>query len=679
MDALSGTRTSTRVRPRLVVAAIAGVLTFAAACSRSTPPPAEAVRLIAPPPGTLALTYTLADETRPVLALPPERRLDLPVLPANDAAYGFTLPEDVAGDVIATGSLQRAKHVHPVPPQLLARTRDADGSPRATLTLPAVALGDGPASTLTLILTTPPATPVVETAVDDVTVPQDARLELGFGLSPAAGIVGAAPVTFEVAVLPDGGTEQTLWSITIQAERADAPRWNEATIPLQAVGGRRARFLFRARAVGDGKAVVLPLWADPTIVAPAERPPTRRNVIVISLDTLRADRLAANGAYRRALPQVDAYARDAVVFTDAWSVWPETSGSHMSLFTSRFPSEHRVTSFIMSPSPAIELLAERLRREGYLTRAYTEDGGVWAYAGFARGFSAYAERRSADFVYRGEVDAVFADGTRWVEQHRDRTFFLFLHTYQVHGPYAPPDSYRTLFADVPGREPPGPRDAALAYDQEARYTDDHVGPFLAKLTQLGLADRTIVIITADHGEEFGDHGGMGHGRTLYQEVLRVPLVIAAPGLLAPAVVPAPVSLLDVTPTVLDLLGLEPTRGHRGTSLVSRARAAASGTAPSPEEMSRPIFGEVDRMERTAVKQVSVRRNHETAITDYTTNTTRCFAASDRAEVQPTATCPELQDLIELHRQASVPIESAPVDHRADPSLIEKMRALGYLD
>ena len=221
--------------------------------------------------------------------------------------------------------------------------------------------------------------------------------------------------------------------------------------------------------------MLLPVWADPTIVAPAPSGPRRRNVILISLDTLRADRLAMNGAYRLPMPQIDAYARDAVGFTDAWSVWPETSGSHMSLFSSRFPSEHGVTNFITAPAPSLELLAERLRREGYLTRAYTEDGGVWAHAGFARGFSAYAERRSADFVYRGEVAAVFADATRWVDANKDRTFFLFLHTYQVHSPYSPPESHRSLFKDIPPREPPGLQAFALAYDQEARYTDTTSG------------------------------------------------------------------------------------------------------------------------------------------------------------------------------------------------------------
>lgn len=658
---------------------LAALLFAGTGCNRGTPAVVEAVRLIAPPVGTLPKTYTLADETRPVLALPPERRLDLPLPAGNDAAYTFTLPEDVPGDIVATGVLQRAKHFHALPGQLLVRSRDPDGSPRATFQLPDVALGDGPAGTLTLILTTVPSVTTVDAAVDAIDVPAGGRLAFGYGLSPAAGIAGAAPIGLEIAAVPEGGTETVVWSTTAQGERADAPRWNEGIAPLDAVAGKRVRFVFRARAVGNGRPVVVPVWADPTVLAPAAAPP-RRNLVLISLDTLRADRLAAGGAYRRAMPQVDAYARDAVVFKDAWSVWPETSGSHMSLFSSRFPSEHRVTSFITAPAPTIELLAERLRREGYLTRAYTEDGGVWAHAGFARGFSAYAERRSADFVYRGEVDAVFADGTRWVTEHQDRAFFLFLHTYQVHGPYSPPESYKSLFREELGRETPGiPRDSALAYDQEARYTDDHVGPFLAHLARLGLAERTIVVITSDHGEEFGEHGSMGHGRTLHQEVLRVPLVIAAPGLLAPAEVTTPVSLLDVAPTVLDLLGLAPTAGQRGTSLVGRARAAAAGEAPDPDAMARPIFGEVDRVERKHVKQVSVRRNGATAITDLVGNTTRCYAAADRYEMRPTGECADLEKLLTLHREASVSLGAMAPNHQAEPELIEKMRALGYIE
>ncbi len=667
-------------RGRVRALALAALAAAASACSRGTPASVEAVRLIAATPGALPPTYTLADETRPVLAAPTERRLDLPVPAGAAAAYTFTLPEDVPGDVIATGSLQRAKHTHPLPAQLLARGRDPDGSPRATLTLPAAALGEGPAATLTLMLTTPPETAEVETVSEPVAISGGARLELAYGLSPAAGIAGAAPVAFEVAAEAEGGGTTPLWSATLAAGHADAPRWIEAAIPLAALEGASVRFHFRARAGGVGQAVLLPLWADPIVVAPAPAgAPRRRNVILVSIDTLRADRLAAGGAYRRPMPRIDAFARAAVTFTNAWSVWPETSGSHMSLFTSRYPSEHGVTTFISAPPPTLELLAERLRREGYLTRAFTEDGGVWAHAGFARGFSAYAERRSADFVYRGEVDKVFADATRWVDAHRDRTFFLFLHTYQVHSPYSPPEDYRGLFKAVPPREPAGLQEFALQYDQEARYADDVIGPFLAHLARIGVAEHTIVVVTSDHGEEFGEHGGFGHGRTLYHEVLRVPLVIAAPGLLAPVEVATPASLLDVAPTILDLLGLAPTPGQRGASLVARARAAAAGTAADANELSRPIFGEVDRTERVRFHQVSVRRGGASAIVDLANGITRCYGPDDRNELRPERACPELAELVELHRKAAVPVGRATAERPVDPNLIEKMRALGYLE
>ena len=650
------------------------------ACAREQPPPAELVHLVAAAPGTPPPTYTLGDETRPVLAAPPERRLDVPVPQTDDTAYTFTVPEDVTGDVIATGTLQRANHTYPVAPQLLVRSRDPDGSPRATLTLPEVARGPGPPATLTLQLTARPATASVERLSDAIAVPPNARLELAVGMSPASAVHGAAPVTLEIAARPESGAERQLFSVTLQPEGTDATRWREVTAPLAELGGQRVRFAFRARAIGDGPAVVLPLWGDPTIVGPAPRPAERRNVVLISIDTLRADRLAAYGAYRPAMPQVDAFARDAVVFTDAWSVWPETSGSHMSLFTSRYPSEHGVQSFITAPAPSIDLLAERLRRAGYLTRAFTEDGGVWAYAGFGRGFSAYSERRSPDFVYRGEADATFADATRWVETHADRTFFLFVHTYQVHAPYSPPLSYRSLFVDVPGREPEAGRAAALAYDQEARFTDDYAGPFLATLARLKLMDRTIVVFTSDHGEEFGEHGGMGHGRSLHREVLRVPLVMAAPGLLTPATVTTPASLLDVAPTLLDLLGLPADVHDRGTSLVASARQAAAGSSIDPDTAARPLFAEVDRTDRgRRYQMVAVRRRGATAIRDLVTDVVTCYGPDDPEERRPEgSSCPELAELIDLHRQASRPVGTSEPAAPAEPEMIEKMRALGYL-
>jgi arylsulfatase A-like enzyme len=634
-------------------------------CGRDALAPAERIRLLGTTVDAVAPTYTLADETRPVLDPPREWRLELTIDPRQADRLTFRLPEDLsATEVVATGLYQRGKYVSPLPPQLL--TASADRTAVLSLaSLPAAGFGDSPPE-VALVLTTPPPVRSVERAVDPATVPPDAELHLAFGLGEAARLEGAAPVVLEVVAADErDGRELVLSSTTLRPGAPEAHRWQERVIPLGELAGRRVRFVFRARALDDGRPVLVPLWADPTIVAPAPRPASRRNVILISLDTLRADRVGVYGSYRPTTPNIDALAAESVVFADAWSVWPETCGSHMSLFTSLYPSEHGVTHILTTPAASVELLAERLRRAGYLTRAFTEDGNVWAHAGFARGFSAYSERRSADRVYRGEILETFGDATRWLETHADRTFFLFVHTYEVHRPYSPPAEYGTLFADIAGREPANLATEALGYDRETHFTDVQVGKLIGTITRLGLADRSIVVILSDHGEEFGEHGYAGHWRTLYREVLQVPLIVWAPGLLAPARVDAPVSLLDVMPTILDLLELPPDADHRGMSLVRAAR----GHTPA----DRPIFGELDD------RLVSVRAGGRTAIINLKENSTQCYTADDPAEQRPSSSCPDLVELIAGHRAAAVPAGKNQPAPPIDPRLAQKMRALGYIE
>jgi arylsulfatase A-like enzyme len=653
----------------LLVAALAAP----AACDAR--PLREVARLVPAVADRPLHSYTLADETRPVLAPPPEEQLRLAVPSDQGEAFTFALPAGVTGDgVIASGTLERDKRIYVIRPTRLAVETNDAGERRVTLPLPVVGRGPGQPPVLTLALTSPPPREeIVETRTDPVAVPIGSSLHFAYGLSDAAAVDGAGAVTFEVAAVRDGASPRAIWSATV-TPGSGLQRWYEASVQLAALGGDSVAFAFRARAAGDHPAVLVPLWGDPTLVAPGRNPSARRNVVVISLDTLRADRIGVYGSYRPTTPALDTVAGEAAVFTNAWAPWPETSGSHMSLFTSRFPSEHGVIGFITAPATSIELLAERLRRSGYLTRAFTEDGGVWALAGFARGFSAYSERRSHDYVYRGEAHATFTDAARWLETHTNRTFFLFVHTYEVHAPYAPQAGYRTLFTDVPGREPDAMRAQALDYDREARHLDDELGRLLGTLRRLDLADRTIVIVTSDHGEEFGEHGGLGHGRTLYREVLQVPLIVWAPGLVPAARLEAPVSLIDVAPTVLDLLELEPDPGHRGRSLAARLRGGDEDDDPP-----RSIFSEVNRVDRGVPRRaVSVRREGRTAIKDLTGGVLRCYGADDPAEQRPTAECPDLLAEIEAHQAAMQPT-TGENPKAIDPRLIEKMRALGYLD
>jgi arylsulfatase A-like enzyme len=656
-----------RLPGRLALVATLSVLSVLGGCARKTTAPAESAHLIRPLPGTVPPTYTLADETRPVLATPREWRLHLDVDRNDRTRLTFPLPEDLdATEVVATGLYQRGKFVAPLPPQRLRASTDR------TAVLPleglaAVGFGEKPPG-VSVVLTALPTTAVVESTVNGVTIPPDAELRFAFGLSDAARLEGAAPIELEIVAV-DRGQERHLFSTTLDPHSAEAHRWQERTLPLGDLAGRTVGFVFRARTAGDGPAVLVPLWGDPTIVAPGIRPPTRRNVILISLDTLRADRVGVYGAYRPTTPSIDALASRSVVFTNAWSVWPETCGSHMSLFTSRYPSQHGVTNILTTPAASVELLGERLRRDGYLTRAFTENGNVWAHAGFARGFSAYTERRSADRVYRGEIVETFGDATRWLETHADRTFFLFVHTYEVHTPYEPPAEYATLFADIPARESGYPNVArdALLYDRETRFTDVQVGKFVETIERLGLADKTIVIILSDHGEEFGEHGFAGHMRSLYREALHVPLIIWAPGLLAPARIDAPANLIDIPPTVLDLLELPADGGHHGVSLA----AAARGAGGVPDD--RPIFGEfLDRL-------VSVRQDGRTAIMNLKDGATTCYGADDPGEQRPLASCPDLAGLIAEHRATAVPVGTNRPAPPIDPRMAAKMRALGYLE
>ena len=663
----------------LLAAAVTGRPTMAVAETSI----AELVHLMPTRAGTPAPTYTLADETRPRFSAPAETSMQLVVPPDGAGTLTFDVPATAGGgEVIATGLYDRGKRTYPLPPQRLTVV-EADGKRRATLVVPPLARGAGLTARIALTLTTPPTSGVLETEAAVAHVPDHAALQLAYGLSEAAGTAGAGLVTFEIAAADAADTP--LWSATLDPARPEARRWHEASVPLDALAGRATRLVFRARAADH--TALFPVWADPTIVGPAARVPSRRNVILISIDTLRADRLGVYGSYRPTTPAIDAFAAEAALFAEAWSVWPETSGSHMSLFTSRYVSEHGVTSFIATPPPSMTLLAEHLRAAGYLTRAFTEDGGVWANAGFARGFSAYGERRSMTSVYTGEAAATFADATRWVESHTDRTFFLFVHTYQVHAPYMPPRNYKLLFTDIPGREGVAFSAKALAYDQETRFTDDQVGPFLATVKRLGLADRTIIVLLADHGEEFGEHGGLGHGRTLYREVLHVPLLVWAPGLVAPGRITSPVTLLDVAPTLLDVLGIPTDKGYDGTSLSPLLRSRRETKTATSRD--RPIFGEIDRDDLIAhdhVRAVSVRAGGRTAIANMIDGTTRCYGADDPAEMHPEEhpqhDCGPLAPLLAARRAALTrgltPDRGAVTPGTVDPRTIEKMRALGYV-
>jgi arylsulfatase A-like enzyme len=316
----------------------------------------------------------------------------------------------------------------------------------------------------------------------------------------------------------------------------------------------------------------------------------RPNVVLISIDSLRADHLGCYGYPRATSPHIDALAATGMRFTTTWSSTSWTLPAHVSLLTGRTLLGHGVREYRDTIPPSVPLLAEQLQKAGYATAGVVAAPFLSARYGFARGFDHYDESAVSSShadSWRGETSPKsYAGASSWLREHRREPFFLFVHFWDVHYDYDPPPPYDTMFdPDYTGsigradfisnpKIRPGMAERDLdhvraLYDGEIRYTDEHVGKLLDLVGELGLRERTIVILTADHGEEFFEHGRKGHERTLYEEVLHVPLVITWPGRIAPGqVATEPVSLVDVTPTILDLLRAPAPAGIEGRPLVS---------------------------------------------------------------------------------------------------------------
>jgi arylsulfatase A-like enzyme len=296
--------------------------------------------------------------------------------------------------------------------------------------------------------------------------------------------------------------------------------------------------------------------------APQSPPPVARNVILISIDTLRADHLSCYGYRFPTSPRIDAFAGRGARFERAISSSGWTVPAHMTMLTGYDALEHKTDGYPeppKAPSP-FDTVAQILKSKGVRTAAFVGGGFLWRKVAFSRGFQKYSSK-GRHFTHN--VDNARA----WVRDHRDERFFLFLHGYDVHRPYTPSNKNARLFSgNYKGRfkvvnlapDKPRPSDddlrfAISQYDGEIRDVDDLLGELLSEWEATGLLENTLVIITADHGDEFYEHGQVYHAHSLYDELLHVPLIIVGPGVV-PGVHARQVGLIDVTPTILSAMG-----------------------------------------------------------------------------------------------------------------------------
>ncbi len=430
----------------------------------------------------------------------------------------------------------------------------------------------------------------------DAKVPPDARMELSFGIRCDEEILKAAKgerkAGFAVTA-SSGGTEEVLFRRTVRLKPGKLLASGAKTIDLSRFAGREVSF----RLVTEGDARALAFWFNPVVYRSRRE---ARHVILISLDTLRSDHLSCYGYGRDTSPNIDLLAGDGVLFAETRSPSPWTLPSHISMMTALESINHGVFTTDARLNPLTPTLAELLKAKGFYNAAFTGGGFVSGFFGFHKGFDSF---RVLGGVTDSDAAAKLGEkASRWIEKNADRDSFLFLHTYQIHNPYhsEEPWNHRYLREGAPmsaldmtrlqfnhrkrfePQSEPSRGDIISLYDGEIRYTDETlIGRLVAKLKALGLYDRTMIILTSDHGEEFFEHGSWLHTHSVYDEVIRVPLIIKFFGSRnAGRIVRSPAFVVDVMPTIADELGFRlPGRDLDGKSLLRLAdRGDAAGSA-----------------------------------------------------------------------------------------------------
>lgn len=428
------------------------------------------------------------------------------------------------------------------------------------------------------------------------------------------------------------------------------------------------------------------------------------NVILISIDSLRADHLSAYGYHRDTSPTIAALAREGVLFRSTSSTTSWTLPAHMSMLTGRSLLGHGVIFHDRSLTADVTTLAEALQSAGYVTGAIVSAPYVESRYGFDKGFDDYDDQtihfESNDDSYKKVTAPTLQEAaSRWLTRHRDDRFFLFLHYWDVHYDYAPGAPYSTMFdphyqGTVNGDNfyfnPHVNKDmnsddldhVIALYDGEIRLVDDHLALLRKKLSELGTADRTIIVVTADHGDEFFEHGRKGHHRTLYDEVVLVPLVVYVPGVVPTSPeIAMESSIIDIMPTILSLVGAPVPGGVEGQDL--------SGVAfhGSPQ-WKRSVQGELYRRQSLNV-QVSLRRDGRKIIHHFFNNRLEAFDLVNDPGEQVTVAAdrdfitPLLEELTTwLNRSWSVFShriqEQGVYSLEMDKDTRERLKSLGYI-
>jgi arylsulfatase A-like enzyme len=383
--------------------------------------------------------------------------------------------------------------------------------------------------------------------------------------------------------------DEVLFEREIHTSRRN--RWLPQSVDLKRYGGREIWLVFKTALAGEESMEpvrIAGVFGDPVL---HDRGAYRfsKGVVLISIDTLRRDHASLYDYERRTTPGLEALAREAVVFEDAVSTSSWTLPAHASLLTSTLPSVHGATTSKAGLSLSFASLPRLLKDAGFFTQAIVTHVYLSKEYGFGEAFDRHR------YLPESRAEEVTGEAIRFLEAKGDADYFLFLHYYDPHWHYDPPPPYDQAFdpsyrgratgiwwdfkdLDASSIDPRDLNHIQALYDGEILYTDREVERLVQEMKRLGLFQNALLVVTSDHGEEFLDHGRWEHQKTLYEEQLRIPLVIKFPaGLdLGARRVSTQVSLIDVAPTVADALSVAAPPAFEGRSLLAAARGEDRG-------------------------------------------------------------------------------------------------------
>ena len=430
------------------------------------------------------------------------------------------------------------------------------------------------------------------------------------------------------------------------------------------------------------------LWLAASAMAAAPHHPP--NVILITLDTMRADHMGFLGSQRGLTPNLDALARQSVVFTHAYSQVPLTTASHATILTGTYPQFHQVNDFGVPLAEDVPYAPSVFRSRGYHTAAFVGslvlDPNTRSAPGFERGFDTYDagfhRRRLGETRYQAierRGGEVVSHSLAWLSQHPKGPFFIWVHLYDAHDPYDPPEPYKSRYASAP-------------YDGEIAYADSAVGKLLSQLRVRGLYDGALIAVMADHGEALGDHGETTHGIFLYDETIRVPLLFKLPGARSAGKrIDSRAGLVDVLPTILQVAGVAVPHDVQGESLLTMftpatlkpAPVAQAGTSKAPDAVpDRPAYAESDYPHRTfGWSSMRALRTGKYLFIEAPHKELYDQSADPKAEhnlsAASVAVTNTLASQLDAFRQKTSTAKEAP-KVSVDPELQERLNALGYV-